>query len=126
MAINSTWLDHNLGLHRQFSGDISVVDVVKDTLALQQHPNFKGMRYIIDDFINVTNIAFSSDHTLSIANVIRMRANTKEYLKVAIISRDTAESKAAAEGFCEQIKSCHYQCRVFQSLDDAKAWVAEI
>ena len=124
MAIISTWLENDLGLYRQFNGDISVVDIVKGSLDLQQNPKFKSIRYVIDDYLNVTSIVFKAEQTQSIANVVRMRANTKEYLKIAIISRDSEESKAVANEFCEQMKECHYQCQVFYSLDDAKAWVA--
>ncbi len=52
-----------------------------------------------------------------------MAANTKDDLKVAIVSRNSPESIVAANRFCRQMKQCHDQCQVFYSLTDAQAWV---
>ena len=122
MAISNSWLDNDLGLYRKFSEEISVVDLANDILELQQDVKFRALRYIIDDFTDVTKVEFGTQHTQPVVDFIRMRANTKAYLKIAIISRDTAESTATAKGFCEQLRDCHYQCQVFHTPADAKAW----
>jgi len=122
LNINSDWLDDNRGLIRNYSGELCISDILEATLELHDSPLFPALQYIIEDHTNTTNRPFSRDDVHVFSNFVRMRANTKDDLKVAIISRDSPDSINTANGFSEQMKLCHYQCQVFLSLSSAQTW----
>ena len=124
MNIKNTWQDDNRGLHREFSGDLSISNIFEATLELQASPLFESLHYLIEDYSNATNPPFGPEDVEDISNFVRIRSRTKSDLKVAIVSRDSPEFIAVANGFREQMKQCHYQCEVFQSLAKAQAWAA--
>lgn len=124
MTCQNIWLEQNTGLHKKFSGDISIVDVLKENNELFSSPHFDGLNYVIYDFTDTTNETFRSEQTEAIAKVAQLRANTKEHLKVALISRNNPESTLAANQFCEKMKVCHYLCHVFHSLAEARVWIS--
>jgi len=125
MNINNIWLDNHHGLHRQYSGNLSIADILKVTLELHDSPQFKSLQYVIEDYTNTTSTPFGANDIELFSNVVRLRSRTKEDLKVAIISRDSPESIATANNFREQMQQCHYQCEVFLSLAEAIAWAAD-
>lgn len=122
MRIKETWQDDNCGLHRKYIGNLSMYEVLEATIELQEHPLFESLQYIIEDYTDATNAPFESKDTRLFSDIVRLRSNTKSGLKIAIISRNAPESTATANAFCEYMKQCHYQCQVFYSLADARAW----
>ncbi len=123
MACHDTWLENNTGLIKTFSDEVPITEVLMENNALFFHRDFNTLNYIIYDFSHMTNGTFDTKHTGAIAKVAQVRANTKEYLKVALIARDSTESMMAANAFCKQMIGCHYQCAVFKTVDDANTWV---
>ncbi|PIP02411.1 MAG: hypothetical protein COW18_11975 [Zetaproteobacteria bacterium CG12_big_fil_rev_8_21_14_0_65_54_13] len=122
MSIETIWQNDGCGLHRQYIGELSMCDVLEATLALQDHPRFNDLRYIIEDYTGATNTPFEPGEVRDFTGIIRLRSNTKSPLNVAIISRNSPTSVATANAFCEYMLQCHYRCRVFLSPADALAW----
>ncbi|EAU54483.1 hypothetical protein [Mariprofundus ferrooxydans] len=124
MHIENCWQDDGCGLHRKYSGNLSLCDVLEATLELQDNPRFNSLRYLIEDYTHATNTPFDICDVKDFTGIIRLRSNTKNNLNVAIISRNSPEAVATASAFCEYMLQCHYRCRVFLSPDDALAWAA--
>jgi len=123
VEIKSTWQDDGKGLHRKYIGELSMCDVLEATIELQEHPQFNSLQHIIEDYTDATNAPFQPTDIKDFSSVVSLRANTKRALKIAIISRDSPESTATANSFCDYMKQCHYECKVFYSVVTALLWV---
>ncbi len=122
MNIINSWQNTNSDLHRKYIGNISMHHVLEATLELHEHPQFASLRYIIEDYTEATNTPFKHKDLKDFSNVVNLRSRTKRNLKIAIVSRNTAESSITAIDFCEFMRQCHYQCEVFYTFPDAQAW----
>lgn len=125
MCVEVSWQPDGIGLHRQYIGAIAMSDVIKATMALHDHPRFDNLAYLIEDYRAATNAPFDARDLKQFTTFVQLRARTKPQLKVAIVSRSSAESTATANAFCSYMKRSHYRCRVFHDLADARAWAEE-
>ncbi|ATX79311.1 hypothetical protein Ga0123461_0891 [Mariprofundus aestuarium] len=124
MHIENIWQDDGSGLHRRYIGNLSMYDVLEATIELQEHRRFDSLHYIIEDYTSATNAPFESRSMKDFGSVVELRSRARSALKVAIVSRNSPESTAAAHTFCEQMNKSHYKCQVFHSFAEAQTWAA--
>ncbi|MDX8396700.1 MAG: hypothetical protein R8K49_00095 [Mariprofundaceae bacterium] len=116
--------DNNRGLQREFHGDVDFLKLCEATVNLQATPQFNNLEYLIKNHSKTTNSPFKLSEQSNFNKFVKMRAQTKKLLKVAIVIRNTEASSDSADSFKELMKSCFYNCEIFTCLHEAKEWVA--
>lgn len=123
MGCENFWSDDGKGLYKNLSGEITVTDILIENNTTFQSNLFDELDYIIYDFSGVTRERTLLPEELdSIAKVVRLRANDKTPMKVAIVSRDRPDSLYAAQTFCGLLTGTTLICEVFVDTEKAKAW----
>ena len=109
------------GLLRKFSGTVSGEEILASNSRLHTLPEFRQIRYVINDFSAMRDHSIEFAHTGAYATSDRIIANTKGTLKIALIVTrpDLVE---LARHYREQMKDCHFQCEIFPSPDRAREW----
>ncbi|MDH5388462.1 MAG: hypothetical protein OEY06_08435 [Gammaproteobacteria bacterium] len=110
------------GLYRKFTGEISTVEILNSNFKLHEHPEFKNIKYIINDFTEVTVHSVEDSHTSVFANTDEIIANTKGKLKIAIFIIQP-NFISLVEKYCEEMKHNRFDCRMFKNIEDAREWV---
>ena len=120
MAHTNTW--ESSGLYRKFTGAITSVEILESNLELHGHPEFEKIKYIINDFSEVTGHTVVEGHTRAYATSDDMVSITKGRMKIAIVV-DKDPLIAFAHAYQEQMQGKIFECEVFQSLAEAREWV---
>ena len=112
------------GLYRKFTGDIDTFEVLNSNFELHEHPRFKDIKYIINDFTEVASISIESSHTEIFAKTDEIIANTKGKLKIALFITQEAHLPLA-KSYREEMKGNRFECEIFASIKEAREWVSE-
>jgi len=122
MSYTNSW--ETEGLYRKFFGEISGDEILESNFELHANPNFKTIKYIINDFIDVTAYSIESSHTKAYASSDVVIANSKGKLNIALIV-DQDELITLANGYREQMIGQLFECEIFQCVEDARKWVCK-
>lgn len=122
MAYTNSW--ETGGLYRKFFGEISGDEILESNFELQANPNFKTIKYIINDFIEVTAYSIESSHTKAYASSDVVIANSKGKLNIALVV-DQDGLITLANGYREQMIGQLFECEIFQCVEDARKWVCK-
>ena len=83
------------------------------------HPEFESIKYIINDFTEVTKLAINTDHTKIYATTDDIISDTKGNLKIAIVAKQDAHI-ALANNYREEMKNKLFECEIFQTVEEAQ------
>ena len=120
MPYTNTWEEH--GLYRKFTENISGDEILESNFELHAHPEFQKIKYIINDFTEVTGHSIQGSHTKAYASSDGIISNSKGPLKIAIIvTKDPLI--ALANAYREQIKGDLLKCEIYSTLEDARNWL---
>jgi len=111
------------GLYRQFTGNISGDEILCSNFELHEHPNFQKIKYIINDFKEVTGHSIESTHTKVYALTDHIISSTKGELSIALIVTQ-APLLILAENYREQMIDKLFTCEIFQHIEDARKWIS--
>ena len=115
-----TW--ESEGLYRKFIGEISGDEILESNFELHIDPNFQNIKYIINDFMEVTGHSVEVVHTKAYALTDDIISNTKGRLKIAlVVTQDPLI--ALANSYREQMIGKLFECEIFHSIEDARKWV---
>lgn len=112
------------GLYRKFTGDIDTFEVLNSNFQIHEQPQFKDIKYIINDFTEVTSISIEISHTEVFAKTDEIIANTKGNLKIALFVTQEAHLPLA-QSYREEMKENRFKCEIFASIKEAREWVSE-
>ena len=110
-------------LYRKFSGEISGDEILKSNFELQSHPNFKAIKYIINDFTDVIGHTVEVVHTDVYAKTDDIVSNTKGRLKIALIVPTNSPVTEAANNYRDNMIDSLFTCEIFSTVEDANNWV---
>lgn len=119
MAHTNTW--NKNGLFRKFTGEISPEEILQSNFDLHIHPKFESIKYIINDFTEVTELAINKDHTKIYATTDDIISDTKGNLKIAIVAKQDAHI-ALANNYRVEMKNKLFECEIFQTVKEAQKW----
>ena len=122
MSYTNSWETN--GLYRKFFAEISGDEILESNFELHAHPNFKSIKYIINDFIGVTAYSIDQSHTKAYASSDVVISNSKGKLNIALVV-DQQELIALANGYREQMLGQLFKCEIFQCVEDARKWVCK-
>ena len=120
MPHTNTWEINNL--YRKFTGNISGDEILQSNFELQSHPNFKDIKYIINDFTEITSHSIEIVHTDVYAKTDEMIASSKGQLKIAIVYTIGSSVSELAESYRQQMIGNLFECECFHSVEEAKKW----
>ena len=121
MPSTNTWEPD--GLYRKFTGIISGEEILESNFELLLNPNFQTIKYVINDFTEVTGHSIETSHTKVYASTDEIASNSKVNLKVAIVV--TLESLITlAKSYREEMIDNKFECDIFQTIEDARKWVS--
>lgn len=111
------------GLYRTFTEEINGDEILKSNIELHAEPNFEKVRYIIDDFTEVTGHSVEAHHIKAYAVTDEIISKSKGKLKIAIVVTQPAFIELAND-YCELMEGTMFDSKVFSSLADARVWVS--
>jgi len=120
MPHENSW--NSESLYRKFSGEISGEEILESNFELQAHPNFSVIKYIINDFTNVTEHTVKAMHANVYAKTDNIIANTKGKLKIALVVPPTSPVIEVANNYREQMRGSLFSCEIFSTFKDAENW----
>jgi len=110
------------GLYRKFSESISGEEILESNFELQIDPRFRNIKYIINDFTDVTDHMIQTEHTQTYASTDEIISHSKGRLKIAIVV--TQDSLVAlAKNYQEEMRGKLFECEIFKTIDSAREWV---
>ena len=112
------------GLIRKFSGNISAHEILKSNFDLQASPDFEVIKYIINDFTEVTDYAVDTDHTKIYASTDDIISDSKGKFKIAIVATEPGHI-ALAENYREEMKNMYFKCEIFPDTEQALIWAEQ-
>ena len=115
------------GVYRKFTGNISGEEILKSNFQLHKNPEFLKIKYVINDFTDVTGHSIQPGH-------IEVYANTDDIISSSRIPYSTGKLKIAlvvhqepfitmANSYRELMKDKLFECEIFNTVYDAKNWI---
>lgn len=111
------------GIIRNFSDEISPDEILQSNFDIHNQPKFENVKYIINDFREVTSLNVDTAVTKIYASTDDIIARTKGKLLIAIIATHK-EHLALAENYQKEMKNNLFKCEIFKNLEDAQKWIA--
>ncbi|MCW8901857.1 MAG: hypothetical protein OQK75_01595 [Gammaproteobacteria bacterium] len=88
---------------------------------LQSHPRFPIIKYLINDFTEVSSLLIDTNHTKIYASTDDIISDTKGKFKIAIIINQNAHANLA-KSYRDSMKNNFFDCEIFKTVEDAKKW----
>ncbi len=123
MPHTNTW--ETGGLYRKFTGEISGEEILESNFDLHMDSNFQTIKYIINDFTEVTGHSIEVVHTKVYATTDEIISNTKGKLKIAIVVTQDPLI-ALANSYREEMIGKRFECDIFNTIEDAREWVGNL
>ena len=114
------------GLYRKFTGEITGHEILESNFGLQIQPEFQSIKYIINDFTEVTGHSIDNSHTELYAQTDEKAASNKgnSELKIALLVTQPSLI-ALAENYRNEMKGNMFECEIFQTIEAAREWVSK-
>lgn len=119
MPHTNTWTEDSL--YRKFTGEIGPDEILISNFETHKHPKFSLIKYIINDFTEVTSVNIDNSHTKIYATTDDIISNTKGELKIAIVVQQEAHIDLA-NTYRLGMKNNNFECEIFKTLTDAENW----
>jgi hypothetical protein len=110
------------GIFRAFSGIVSGEEILESNLVLYDDVRFESVRYIINNFTEISGHAIEPDHLSAFASTDEMISQLKHEFKIALIVPQDAYV-GLARRLCAITNNKLFEYRIFNTVDDARKWV---
>lgn len=107
------------GIWRRFHGTLEPADLLASIDEVQRDPRFDDLRYSINDFLDVVNVHDVPGMLEDVLARTIGAAHTNRRIRMAIVTR-LGELVARTRDLPEGVMP--YPVRLFDSLEDARAW----
>lgn len=122
MPHKNTWEQE--GLYRKFTGEVSGDEILESNFGLHTHPKFQAIKYIINDFTEVTGASMQTSSTKAFATSDDIISHSKGRLKIALVVTQDPFI-ALANSYREQMVGKLFECEIFKTIGDARKWVSD-
>lgn len=113
------WKPHYL--FRKFTGDVTGEEILKSNFDLQAQPGFAAIKYIVNDFTDVSTLLIDTHHTKIYASTDDIISETKGKFKIAIVVNQKAHVDLA-KSYRDSLTNNLFDCEIFETVEDAKKW----
>ena len=119
MPYKNTWKSE--GLYRKFTGDINGDEILKSNFELHTDPDFQNIKYIINDFTEMTSHSIEIAHTEVYARTDDIISSTKGRLKIALVVTQP-DHIDLARNYRALMQDTLFECEIFKTIEDARKW----
>ena len=111
------------GIFRSFSGSVGGDEILESNLKLYKDTRFSSAQFIINDFSEITGVSIDDSQLHAFALTDEMISSERHEFKIALVvpQKDYID---LANNLCELTKDKYFEYSVFQTVDDARKWVA--
>lgn len=120
MSYENIWEGH--GVYRKYVGTMTGKEIIQAVQEVEGDHRFDSIRYVINDYLDVSGADVSDREVKIIAAIDRAAALTNPDIKVAMVT-NSKKIFDMATMYCE-MPDVPYPSRTFTELDEARDWVA--
>lgn len=121
MSYELTW--EPKGVVKRYFGHVTCAEVLSAGIQSQSDPRFDQYRYAINDFLDCTEFENDREVLEEIAAYAGAAELSNKNIKIAIVATLPAVVAASKQYFELPLQS--YPTRLFSTLAEARAWIAE-
>ena len=121
MPYTSTWEDRVV--YKHFTGVVSSAEFVLSAQEIAAHPQFDGLRAIINDFSDATGCEVDANALESVAVIRFGSMQTNAHLRVLVVGTAPWVVHLVDAVKVKPLVGSH-ETRLFASLAEARAWLA--
>ena len=121
MSYENIWEKH--GVYRKCSGRVTGKEILQAVQEVESDNRFDLIRYVINDFLDVTEVDVSFEEIKLIAAIDNAAALTNPNIKVAQVTINSG-IEDLAKFYSDRPGNNRYPSKLFLSLDEAREWVA--
>lgn len=111
------------GIYRKFTGKISGDEILESNYELHKNPDFKNIKFIINDFTEISGHSIEISYTNSYAISDDVISVIKGGLKIALVAIHD-EHVELANNYRNQMEGKRFECGIFKRIKDARKWVS--
>jgi hypothetical protein len=111
------------GAIKRFWGTVSSQDMIRSVIETEADARFDRLRYVINDFLAVSLIAFSAADVSEIATMDLGASRTNSAIKIAIVAT-LAELVEFGRQYADSDLNV-YPTKIFATMAAARTWTAE-
>lgn len=120
MAYELVW--EAQGIHKLLSGFVSADEFIKSVDAVQGHPRFNEMRYVINDFSNVTGHGLTEDLLLRLEALHYGAHATNPRCRIFFVTKDEELANLVNKHLVES-RLVGYEVVVTSTVAQAHLWI---
>ncbi|MEJ2142238.1 MAG: hypothetical protein P8Y24_07760 [Gammaproteobacteria bacterium] len=123
MSYKNIWEQH--GIYRLFSGKLAGKELLESIQQVEADARFDSVRYVINNFLDVTEIDISPKDIKIIAAIDIAAALSNPHIYIAQVATDPQIEKLN-ELYSSVAGKSPYPTKVFNNLEDARKWLEEL
>jgi hypothetical protein len=120
MAYELIW--ESRGVVKRFMGKVSDQDMLQSVVDTEVDPRFDELRFVINDFLAMQDIAISLQVVEEISIMDSGAAFSNPRIKVAVVTTSTDVINLTTAYINSPLNQ--YPTRIFSTLDEARTWTA--
>lgn len=120
MSYENIW--EKQGVYRKYNGRVTGKEIRQAVEEVEGDARFESVRYVISDFLDVTEQDISPQDIEIIAAIDKAAAITNPDIKVAVVATSQA-IQGMASMYCELSDDIPFPCKLFTNLEEAREWV---
>lgn len=122
MPYENSWEQH--GVYRAFSGKVTGKELLQSIQQVEADKRFDTIKYVINNFLEVTEIDVSSRDIKVIAAIDAAAALSNPDIKIAQVATNPQIEKLN-EIYSSISGQSPYPTKVFNNVEDARRWIKE-
>ena len=121
MPFENVWEEN--GVYRKYHDHVSGKEILQAMEDVHGHKLFDSIRYVVNDFLNVTECELTASDVVTLAALDRAAALSNPHIKIAIVATEPT-IQMFANLYGDLMESSPYTSKVFTDLDEAKIWAS--
>ena len=121
MPYENIW--EELGVYRRYNGCVTGKEMREAVEEVEGHVRFDFIRYVINDFLDVTEQDIAPQDIEIIAAIDRAASRSNPDIRIAVIATEQAILDMATF-YSELSYDSPYQTRMFSTLSEVREWLA--
>ena len=111
------------GVVKRFLGEVTSQDMLQSVVETEGDARFDDLRFVINDFLDISGVSSSHHVVEEISAIDSIAAITNPRIKVAVVATFPAVIEMAESYINSPLN--HYPTKIFQTLTDARQWIAQ-
>lgn len=123
MSYENRW--EGEGLYRLYTNKITGKEVLESNLSIQGDSRFDNLRFIVNDFTDITEFEVSENDISKIVAIDNAAARSNANIKIAIVATN-ADLLEWIRLYSEKMENSSYKyIRIFDTIDEAYEWARQ-